>query len=107
MNPEIETFLQEAFKNLQPSVQGVGRVVVEPDYESTAPLQDADQLTNELTRLLSKQNVDVIALQSHTGFEIDDLTRYAHLQTLVRRVILHADSAETSWVEVLPPGNWI
>ena len=107
MNPELETFLQDAFSSLKPSIQGVARVLVEPDYETDAPLQNADQLTAELTKLLSAQKVDLIALGSHTGFEVDDLGKYPNLQRLVRRVTLYGEPAEDPWVEVAPPGNWI
>ena len=107
MNPDIELFLQDAFKNLKPTIQGVARVRVEPDYESDAPLQNADQLTAELSKLLSTQKVDLVALGTHNGFEVDDLTKYPNLQRLVRRVSLHGDLEDGPWVEVAPAGNWI
>ncbi len=107
MNPDIEDFLQDAFKDLKPNVQGVGRVLVEPDYESTAALENADQLTAEMRKLLSAQRVDLVDLKSHTGFEVDDLSKYPNLQKLVLRISLHEDAAEGPWIEVAPPGNWI
>lgn len=108
MNPDIENFLQDALKNLPPSVQGVGRVVVEPDYDSTAELQNPQGLIVEFVRLLNAQRVDMVALMSHVGFEVDDFSRYPRVASLVRRISLHADAAaDGPWVEVAPPGYWI
>lgn len=107
MNPDIETFLQDAFKDIQPSVQGVGRVRVEPDYESDAVLEKPEAFAAELRKAVSVQKVDLLALGSHTGFEIDDMSKFPLLQKLVLRIALHGDGAEGPWVEVAPPGNWI
>jgi hypothetical protein len=107
MKPQIENFLQEALKNVSPQVQGVGRVVVEPDYDSDAPLQQPEELAAEFQRLLRSQRVDLVALMSHVGFEVEDLSSFPRVASLVRRISLHSDSAEGPWIEVAPPGSWI
>jgi hypothetical protein len=108
MNPDLEDFLEDAFAPVQPTSVGIGRVVVEPDYENNLPTAgEADQLRDELSRLINDQSPDVTRLSSHEGVEVSIPDRYPLLSKILRRVILHADKAEGPWVEVEPPGNWI
>lgn len=108
MNPELDAFLNEAFQSVQPTSPMIGRVVVVPDFETTANAQDRDKLTDELTRLLREQSPDPTALASPDGMAIQLSNNYALLAKYVRSITLHQDPpAEGAWVEVAPPGNWI
>ena len=108
MNLEMENFLEAAFTSIKPTSDAIGRVVVEPDYESGTPADDAQQLRNSLIELLnSQQDVDSNALQSQDGFEVKIPDHYQHLSQCIRRITLHADKIEGDWIEVAPPGNWI
>ncbi len=107
MNPKIEDFLEEAFASIKPTSDAVGRVVVEPDYESGSAADDPQQLRGELIELLNNQNVDDHALKSQDGFEVKIPSRYQLLCKYVRRITFYADSVEGDWIEVAPPGNWI
>ncbi len=107
MNPDIEDFLEDAFASIMPTSSAIGRVVVEPDYESGLAGDDSQQLRGEFLELLNGQNVDGKTLQSQDGFEVSIPSRYGLLSKYVRRITLHADSVEGDWVEIAPPGNWI
>ena len=107
MNPEIEDFLENAFASVKPTSDEIGRVVVEPDYESGPAADDGQQLRSELIELVTGQHVDRAALNSQDGFEVTIPSRYKLLSKYIRRITLHADSVEGDWVEVAPPGYWI
>lgn len=108
MNPELDAFLNEAFQSIEPTSPGVGRVVVTPDFDTTANPQDRDKLTDELTDLLRAQSPDPAKLASADGLDIPVSNTYGLLAKYVRSVTLHHDPpAEGSWIEVAPPGNWI
>jgi hypothetical protein len=106
MNPETETFLDNAFRSIQPSSPDIGRVVVEPDYEVNASEADAASLRSELLQCLREQSPDAAALVSHDGFEVK-ISSHVLLTKYIRRVTLHQDKLDGSWVEIAPPGNWI
>jgi hypothetical protein len=107
MNPDIEDFLEEAFASIKPTSDTIGRVVVEPEYESGIPTDDPQQLRGELIELLNGQSVDDDILKSHDGFEVSIPSRYQLISKYIRRITLHADSVEGDWIEVAPPGYWI
>ena len=107
MNPEIEDFLEEAFAAIKPTSDAIGRVVVEPDYESGVAAGDSQQIRGELVELLKEQSVDDNALKSQDGFEVKIQSRQQLLSKYIRRITLHADSVEGDWIEVAPPGYWI
>jgi len=107
MNPDIEDFLEDAFASLEPTSDAIGRVVVEPDYESGLAIDDPQQLRGEFVELLSGQKVDSDALKSQDGFEVKIPGRYKLISKYIRRITFHADSVEGDWVEVAPPGYWI
>ena len=107
MHPDLEFFLEDAFASLPPTSKNIGRVVVEPDYESASAPGDPQQLRSEFTKLLSGQTADDSALQSQEGFEVKIPSNYQLLSKYIRRITLHADSVEGDWVEVAPPGYWI
>jgi hypothetical protein len=107
MNTNVEFFLEDAFASLQPTSPAIGRVVVEPDYESAPAADDLQKVRGELSELLSVQNPQQSELQSQNGFEIKVPSRYQLLSKYVRRITLHADSVEGDWIEVAPPGYWI
>jgi hypothetical protein len=107
MNPDLEDFLEKAFASMKPTSDAIGRVVVEPDYDSGVTANDSQQLRGELIELLSGQTVDGKELKSQDGFEVKISSRYQILSKYVRRITLHADSVEGDWIEVAPPGYWI
>ena len=107
MNPSLEDFLEAAFTSIEPITSMIGRVVVEPDYESKESAGDSQQIRNELVELLKGQRLDSNALQSQDGLEISIPSRYQLLSKYVRRISLHADSVQGDWIEVAPPGYWI
>ena len=98
MHPDLDDFLESAFRSVQPVSPAIGRVVVEPDYDVAPDPRDVSELTNQLTE----------CLRSHTvpgDVEID--SKHPLLKKYLRRISLHADKVDGSWVEVEPPGNWI
>ena len=108
MNPDLETFLEDVFAPVQPTSPAVGRVVVEPDYESNAAASgDAGSLREELVTLLRAQSPEAVRLHSHEGVEVAIPQSCKLLREFVRRITLHGEKAEGAWVEVEPPGNWI
>ena len=107
MNPDLEDFLEAAFTSIKPTSATIGRVVVEPDYDSGVIGSDSQGLRSELIELLNRQNVDGNALKSQDGFEVKIPSRYRLLSKYIRRITFHADSVEGDWVEVAPPGYWI
>ena len=107
MNPDTESFLDTAFRSIQPTSPAIGRVVIEPDYNTDPAQPDASSVQNELLRCLQAQTPDSAALASHAGFELKIPADCKLLKKYVRRITLHADKLDGSWVEVAPPGNWI
>lgn len=107
MNPDLETFLQNALGSLQRDSSPIARVAVEPDYESGSADCDPAKLRYELSHLLSSQKADPQVLASHEGLEISIPREYVELAKSVRRIFLHGDKEEGPWIEVIPPGNWI
>ena len=107
MNPDLEIYLQDAFKTVQPTSALIARVMVEPEYESQAAPADAALLREELSSLLAAfKPLDEHEMSTHEGEEVPGLERCPHLRQVVRRITLHADR-EGPWVEITPPGNWI
>jgi hypothetical protein len=107
MNPDLEIFLENTFKSLEPMLPGVGRVVVEPNYEADLSQVDARSLLTELTNLLRSQSPDRERLLTHEGVEIPIPQSYPTLLCYARRIVLHHEAADGPWIEVAPPGNWI
>lgn len=98
MHPELEFFLEDAFDGIEPAVPGVGRVIVEPDYDAEPNASEKEKLTAELIKLV-KEHPKSGEFGVPPGFDL--LAKY------VRRVTLRTDPLEGPWVEVAPPGNWI
>jgi hypothetical protein len=107
MNPEVEFFLEKALGSVQPTSPEIGRVVVEPEYEAKPIPRDAGHLASELIQCVQEQMLDPAALSSHDGLEIQIPGSYRLLKKYIRRITLHHDKADGTWVEVAPPGNWI
>ena len=101
MNLELESFLDEAFKPVQPLWKDVGRVVVDPDYEAEETEEDSPKLAAELTKFLREQT------PNPDGQEISIPNGYPLLKKYLRSVSLHPEHLDDCWVEVVPPGNWI
>lgn len=107
MNPDLEDFLEAAFAPVEPTSDTIRRVVVEPDYNASTDGLDTQELRHELTRILSGLTENNTALSSYDGQEVKLSSQYPNLSKCLRRITLHSDSIEGSWIEVSPPGNWI
>ncbi len=98
MHPELEFFLEEAFDPIEPLISGIGRVIVEPDYDTAPDALEKEKLTSELIQLVKDH--------PEPG-EVSVPTELAILAKYVRRITLRSDSLEGPWIEVAPPGSWI
>lgn len=107
MNPDIENFLEAAFDSIQPTSSEIGRVVVEPDYDADPAQQDVGALQSELLACVREQSPDPGPLRSVDGFAVKIPPTYPVLAKYVRRLTLHQNKLDGSWVEVAPPGSWI
>lgn len=107
MNPDIEDFLNSAFESIQPTSSEIGRVVVEPDYDNDPSPSDAAAIRAELVEILRAPSLDASDLSSPEGFELVISDGSTLVSKYIRRITLHADKLDGSWVEVAPPGNWI
>jgi hypothetical protein len=98
MHPDLEFFLEDAFDQIQSTIPGVGRVVIEPDYDAEPEASDKEKLSAELINVVQGHKApDEFGVPP--GFEV--LAKY------VRRIKLRKDVVGGPWVEVAPPGNWI
>lgn len=98
MHPDLEFFLEDAFDPIQPSVPGIGRVIVEPDYDAEPDASEAEALRSELIEFV----------QGHPASgDVKVPAGHGVLSKYVRRLTLKKDALHGSWVEVAPPGNWI
>jgi hypothetical protein len=107
MDPQLEFFLEDAFESVQPTSPEIGRVVVEPDYDTTPDEKERDQLAAELNSCIQEQSTDATDLGAPEGFELKITNKYPLLRKYVRSITLHQTPTERPWVEVAPPGNWI
>ena len=107
MHPDLEFFLEDAFRPVAQTSAEIGRVVIEPDYEVEPDPKDAGHLASELLQLVREASIDSKALASHDGQQIDIPGPYRLLRKYIRRVTLHANVLEGDWVEVASPGYWI
>ncbi len=98
MHPDLDDFLESAFRSVQPVSPAIGRVVVEPDYDIAPDPHDAAELADQLA--------DCLRGQTPPG-DVEINSKYPLLKKYLRHISLHADAVEGSWVEVEPPGNWI
>lgn len=107
MDPCLEFFLEDVLESLPPASSGIGRVVVEPDYNVSPLDSDAAALAQELREFLARQSPDQAALASLQGYEVKIPEDCPLLAKYIRSITLHQDRVEGSWIEVAPPGNWI
>ena len=98
--------LEDAFESIQPFTTSVGRVAVEPDYESGMTAADVPNIKSELEKLLGGLQYSAQAIASHDGQDVD-FRGSSTLARFVRKISLHGGEADKPWVEVVPPGNWI
>ena len=98
MHPELEDFLENAFDDVPRLSPGVGRVVVEPDYDVAPDETDRARLSDELQAFLSGRS-ELGEARIDEGCHV--------LKKYLRSVRLYADSVDGPWIEVAPPGNWI
>ncbi len=98
MHPDLDEFLEGAFRSVQPVSPAIGRVVLEPDYDVAPDPSEARELANQLTD----------CLRGHTLMgDVTIDTKYVLLKKYLRHISLHAEPVDGSWVEIEPPGNWI
>lgn len=107
MDPRLELFLEDALEGVRATSSGIGRVVVEPDYNLSPKDSDAVSIAEELRQLIDRQSPDPAALASPQGYEVHIPEDCPVLAKYIRSITLHQDRVEGSWVEVVPPGNWI
>ena len=107
MDPQLDFFLEDAFKSVQPTSPQIGRVVVDPDYDVSPDPRDRDQLAKELVQCIQEHVPDTTELASPQGFEINVTKSFQILAKYILHITLHREPAEQPWVEVAPPGNWI
>jgi hypothetical protein len=107
MDPQLEFFLEEAFRSVRPTSPHIGRVVVEPDYDVSPDTLERDQLADELARCIQEQSPNETDLASLQGWELKIPAKYPLLTKYLRSITLHQTPNERPWVEVAPPGNWI
>jgi hypothetical protein len=107
MHAELEDFLESAFGSIQPSSASIGRVVVEPDYNVRPDVSCASHIAEQLSKCIRNQPLAADKLTSRNGLEASIDPQYGLLRKYLRRITLHADPVEGSWIEIAPPGNWI
>jgi hypothetical protein len=107
MHAELEDFLENAFRSLQPTSASIGRVVVEPDYDVPPDPSCASHIAEQLSECIRNQPLTPDLLSSRNGLEANIGPQYSLLNKYLRRITLHADRVEGPWIEVAPPGNWI
>ena len=107
MYPELETFLDETFGGIEATTGAIGRVVVEPDYDTQPNPQEKQQLSDGLLQFIREQPPNPAAMASPQGFEVTVPKDRGLLSKYVRRITFHADRLEGPWVEIEPPGSWI
>ena len=91
MHPELEFFLEDAFKDIQPTTPAIGRVVVQPDYNVAPEAKDSGRLKSELVQCLNEASVDEKALSSTEGYELEISGAYRLLRKYIRSVTLHSE----------------
>ena len=107
MHPDLESFLQDALSQVKPTSPQIGRVVVEPDYETQPDAADSNRIADQLTQFLEGQALNPDLLNTHNGQEIKIAEKDALVRKYIRRITLHTGSVEGAWIELAPPGNWI
>ncbi len=107
MHPDLEFFLEETFKTVEPTTAYIGRAVVEPDYDADVDLEESSALRQELMECLVAQSPLPGQLKDPDGYDVKIPAKYPVLTKYIRRITLHEDPVEGPWVEVAPPGNWI
>ncbi len=107
MHPDLDEFLERILACVQPISNSVGRVVVEPDYDTQPEERDASALAKQLTECIAAQAGLAEPIASPQGREVPIGAEYPLLKRYLRRIMLHSDTVEGAWVEVAPPGNWI
>ncbi len=107
MHPDLDEFLERVLAPIEPVSKSIGRVVVEPDYDTEPDDRDADSLRTELTACIAALPAVSEPITSPHGREVKIDTRYSVLGKYLRHITLHRDTVEGAWVEVAPPGNWI
>ena len=68
MYPQLEFFLEEAFRSVRPTSPDIGRVVLEPDYDISPDTKERDQLADELVRCIQEESPLATDLASPQGW---------------------------------------
>src|ERR1700751_6131647 len=101
MNPDLEFFLENALESVPRTALQIGRAVIEPDYDVQPDPADCVPLREEIIRLLKAQVPDPVRLASHDGQEVQIPDAYPLVRKYIRRITLHADRVEGTWIEVV------
>ena len=107
MHPDLDEFLERVFAPVQPVSKSIGRVVVEPDYETGPDENDTQALAAELAQCIADRFNPAEPITSTEGLDVAIGREFGLLKKYLRRITLHSDTVEGAWVEVVPPGNWI
>jgi hypothetical protein len=102
VNPNLEFFLEEVVRGIDPTSSGIGRVVIEPDYDAGEIGADAQPLRDQLLEIIRSPTTD-----APDGTEIKIPPAAALVRKYIRRITLYRDRLPGDWIEVTPPGSWI
>jgi hypothetical protein len=107
MEPEIEIWLEDALENVMPTIPGVSRVSLEPDYESGLTPDVVPEVKTQLLELLGQVHTNSSDLVTHEG-QVLTLQDFPALRRYTRKISLHGgEKADKPWIDVTPAGNWI
>jgi hypothetical protein len=107
VHAELEDFLERAFDSIQPTSSSIGRVVVEPDYNVQPDPSCAGHIAQQLSDCIRNQPLTSNRLATRGGLQANIGPEYDLLRKYLRRITLHAEPVEGTWIEIVPPGNWI
>ena len=107
MDPQLESFLEDAFKSVKSTSPEIGRAVVEPDYDVSPDPRERDQLARELVQCIHEHPITADELAMPEGANIEIPGKFPLLRKYIRSITLHRTPTEQPWIEVAPPGNWI
>lgn len=102
----LEAFLEDAFSRIRPTSAAVGRVIVDPDYATSADDLDLNGLADALVRCIQERTPDPAALSSPQGYDIEIPANYPLLKKYLHKITLYRDAGIGSWVQVEPSGNF-
>jgi hypothetical protein len=103
----LEAFLEDAFGRIQPTSTTIGRVMVDPNYATTADDTDLGRLADELVHCIREHTPHPTALRSPQGHDISIPANHPLLKKYLHKITLYQDAGIGSWVQVAPPGSFV